>query len=814
MIAERQKGMPEGCFLMIAERQKGMMTVQEQGSGKVKNTIKLLVIGFGLAGIMFLVIYGGSGKRRTYTYSNEYVQLQELPALLDFYYYTAEEWKEKLKEEDFGETVTQETLDWILEQTSSKEYITYGTEEVSTERSFFSFGSQKKSKSISRAEWNEFYGKLLDLLDDEKTVRRSDEIILKQEDDSLVCSSGTYRMTLSDLEVLPMTAMGFYIREDRIIGISDLKSKSAVLSNVYIQKTENETISFLLKHETYELKLPSGEDSMGAGENTEALTEELSLPSGEDTQTPSNEIFLSIGHVCDLVWEDGAIARVLVKEDTIQGNLIAVNDTTIEIEGYGEISRSQDLPVYKAYGTIEQKELSDIVIANMKVEYVVAEERVEAILLTEPAQISRIRVLLLAEDGSAYHEEVWIGANAPYQVITKKGKKKKKEDAVVKAGKLLGTEQNSVRLKAQGKNGQLYLCTASGKRMSYGYYGTLELRKYPQGYAIVNELPIEQYLCSVVPSEMPSSYEPEALKAQAVCARSYAYIQLEHGDYAAFGAHVDDTTNYQVYNKQERDEKTTAAVLDTAGTVIRYQGETAEAYYFSTSAGVTGNGDAWHLDEDPKYGYLSGSLVKEGGGETDLSTEEAFAAFIAQPDTAAYENGKPFFRWTAAGDFSSEETQNKMKEIIVTRKEKTPKDISFYNAKGREKKDMNGFGSLVRLAVTGRSKNGVILQLKLEYENGSVLVGNEYNVRSLLGAGVKELTLSDGSKRESALLPSAYTTLIPLENGTYRMDGGGYGHGIGMSQNGAQGMALAGKSCGEILQFFFQDIELTNGDAK
>ena len=237
---------------------------------------------------------------------------------------------------------------------------------------------------------------------------------------------------------------------------------------------------------------------MGAGENTEALTEELSLPSGEDTQTPSNEIFLSIGHVCDLVWEDGAIARVLVKEDTIQGNLIAVNDTTIEIEGYGEISRSQDLPVYKAYGTIEQKELSDIVIANMKVEYVVAEERVEAILLTEPAQISRIRVLLLAEDGSAYHEEVWIGANAPYQVITKKGKKKKKEDAVVKAGKLLGTEQNSVRLKAQGKNGQLYLCTASGKRMSYGYYGTLELRKYPQGYAIVNELPIEQYLCSVV----------------------------------------------------------------------------------------------------------------------------------------------------------------------------------------------------------------------------------------------------------------------------------------------------------------------------
>ena len=138
----------------------------------------------------------------------------------------------------------------------------------------------------------------------------------------------------------------------------------------------------------------------------------------------------------------------------------------------------------------------------------------------------------------------------------------------------------------------------------------------------------------------------------------------------------------------------------------------------------------------------------------------------------------------------------------------------FFNQKGKQKERMDGFGNLVRLSIAKRSNSGIILHLKMEYEKGSVLVANEYNIRAILGAGVTDLTLSDGSKRDFALLPSAYTTLTPLENGTYSMTGGGYGHGIGMSQNGAQAMALTGKSFEEILTFFYKDIELTNGETE
>ncbi|MCI8634831.1 MAG: SpoIID/LytB domain-containing protein [Eubacterium sp.] len=731
----------------------------------MKNQIKLWLVGIGIIFIGFILFLGQGReeKKEEYRYTEEYVQIKELPVLLDFYYFSREEWEEKFREQDFGEIVTPVVVEWICAQTGSTEYITF----------------EKESNKINRADWNEIYAQLLDLLDDKGAVSMVDEVILKKEKDTLVCALGTYGFSLEGLETEPMKAMSFYVKDGNIIGVHSLKSKSASLQNVFIKHAEEGKIEFLKKGEQYTLSLAM-----------------------EDTQKVK-------GHVCDLLWENGEIAKVQVKEDTIQGDLIAVDEEFIEIEGYGKINRSAELPVYKTYGTVEEKELSDIVIANMQVKYVVAADRVEAVLLEVPAQLNRIRVLLLADDGGAYREEVCIRANTTVSAAVNDEASEVAADTLVKASELFAKDGvSTVRMTPVEETGELFLCDASGNVLSKGYQGSLELRKYPEGFAVVSELPIEQYLCSVVPSEMPSSYEMEALKAQAVCARSYAYIQLERGDYAAFGAHVDDSTNYQVYNKQDRDEKTTAAVWDTAGMVLRFQGETAEAYYFSTSAGVTGNGDAWNLTEDPKYGYLHNAVVKEGGGEPDLSSEKSFAQFIAVPDASYYEVGMPFFRWTAVGDYTSKAAQKKIREIINVRKERTPQDIVFLDSKKKQVESMAGFGKLKRIKVEKRSVNGIILQLKLSYKKGTILVGNEYNVRAILGAGVTELVLADGSKRESALLPSAYTTLTKQENGSYSMSGGGYGHGIGMSQNGAGIMASKGKSFEEILRFFFSGIEL------
>ena len=86
---------------------------------------------------------------------------------------------------------------------------------------------------------------------------------------------------------------------------------------------------------------------------------------------------------------------------------------------------------------------------------------------------------------------------------------------------------------------------------------------------------------------------------------------------------------------------------------------------------------------------------------------------------------------------------------------------------------------------------------------------NEYNIRYILGTSLKKLTNKDGKEVTMTLLPSAYITIIPVENG-YVVYGGGYGHGIGMSQNGANGMAKAGMSYMDILMKFYQGITIEN----
>lgn len=79
-------------------------------------------------------------------------------------------------------------------------------------------------------------------------------------------------------------------------------------------------------------------------------------------------------------------------------------------------------------------------------------------------------------------------------------------------------------VKPESEDGKIYLCNGNGTAVSNGYAGTIEVRSTENGYTVVNELPLEEYLYAVVPSEMPSSFSPEALKTQAdVCAQLCLY---------------------------------------------------------------------------------------------------------------------------------------------------------------------------------------------------------------------------------------------------------------------------------------------------
>lgn len=702
-------------------------------------------------------------EQDVYEYCDEYVQMKEIPTLLDGIYFSANEWKEKIDVENFDGVLTREAVQWIIQQVGVSGHITYEVENT----------------SLTREEWAHVFEQIIDLVDLSAKIEIMDEVVLENNDNTIKTGSGLYESLISGDVLKEMSAVSLYIKEKQIIGIRSIKAREGMLSNVYIKRADENSLDFLLDKTSYSIKL------------------ELNTPKELECR------------VCDLVWENGVITKVQLKEDTIQGDLLAVDDTMIEIEGYGQIKRSENLPIYKTYGTVEEKELEDIVIANMKVEYVVAKDRVEAILLVEPAKIGRIRVLLLSDTGEPYREKIYICASSKMKIVYEGEKALSCEENVLSVEELFSkTEKNHIKIKTKGE-GELFFCDESGKVNSLGYQGTFEVYRYPNGYVVVNQLPLENYLCAVVPSEMPATYEMEALKAQAICARSYAYIQLNRGDYAALGAHVDDSTNYQVYNKQQRHEKTTAAVWDTAGKIVSFMDEPAETYYYSTSSGVTSNGDCWNLTEDLSYAYLHSVYVADNITEKDLSKESVFEEFLKEDSVMYYESDLPYFRWQAELDFNQEEIQNNLLTIIKDRKEKKPEDIQIITSKGENIENVDILGKMKKIAVTKRSTSGEILQLTIQYKKGKILIGNEYTIRMILGAGLEKLILADDSdKSEANLLPSAFCVLKKSGKNTYSVLGGGYGHGIGMSQNGASEMAKEGRTCDEILNFFFKDIKI------
>ena len=295
------------------------------------------------------------------------------------------------------------------------------------------------------------------------------------------------------------------------------------------------------------------------------------------------------------------------------------------------------------------------------------------------------------------------------------------------------------------------------------YEGNIELITTAEGIVIINELSVEKYLKAVVPSEMPASYELEALKAQAVCARTYACRQMEEYGYPEYKAHVNDSTDYQVYGNVEAQKSTNQAIKETKGQTVYYQGEMATTYYYSTSCGKTTDMSAWGGKTSGENAYLESVKVKGKKGD--------------------YEKNLPWYRWSAKIPIEQ------LSDLFGLN---TGKDV----------------GKIKSIEVTERGSGEVAAQIKVTGEKGTAVVETENKIRAALGGAGYQLTLNDGSVTESRnLLPSAFFT-VEKEGDCFLIEGGGFGHGIGMSQNGANEMAKQGVDYKEILELFYQDIEV------
>lgn len=581
---------------------------------------------------------------------------------------------------------------------------------------------------------------------------------------------------------------GIYLMfgENIIYQIAEKKEETKI-QNIYIEKASKDAIELMTSEGRVNLT------GLDLEQNPELISE----------------------NVADITVYEGGIKEIVVKNDLIHGKIMSVKEKEIEIQGYGVLPIQENFSIYKTYGELEGGNKKDLVVGYDVAEFAMENGKICAALVRKTPDMQNIRVLIKTSGFSdLFHEHITMEFTAETKVIYPDSEK------VYQAGDTVEFKPGDscfagkrVYVEPKDSTGRTILTSVERDGGQTGYRGTFEIYKVDGKLCLINELLLEEYLYDVVPSEMPASYDFEALKVQAVCARSYAYNEILYNGYAQYGAHVDDSVSYQVYHNVSPTEDTINAVKETCGEVAKYGDSVIDAYYYSTSCGVTTDADIWGCGEEKPY--IASHTVDAENESLDLTSEDSFSQFIHNKSRNSYDGDVNWYRWRTR--VSLKQLKRNIDQNMMERYQANPQNILTKNKDGvYESVPVDTVGTVKSINITKRGKGGIATEMIIKGSKNTVKVLTEYNIRVFLAPVNSVLTRNDGSTVNSlSLLPSAYTTALPVVDEedsktvvAYEMYGGGYGHGAGMSQNGANTMAKEGKSYEEILQFFYQGIVL------
>jgi stage II sporulation protein D len=359
------------------------------------------------------------------------------------------------------------------------------------------------------------------------------------------------------------------------------------------------------------------------------------------------------------------------------------------------------------------------------------------------------------------------------------------------------------------KNEEKFSVSSSDKRGIWvgnkRYAGKLKIFISDNDILIVNVIGIENYLSSVVGSEMPAKWPLEALKAQAIASRTYALKQKGNALYD-----IDSTNKNQVYiGLEARTRKTSRAVNSTRSLVLTYNNKLINSLFHSSSAGMTENSqDVWKN----KYPYLSS--VKD------------------------FDKDNPKLGWEK--NFSSSQLQKlfpkiggiKQIEILDITSTGRVKNVKIHGDFGNLqisgvdiRKRMNLKSNLVRFKFIEvnetkyDSENPKLLSTKsLEDKPIAYIVkagDNLFDIAYRHNVNFQEIVLLNNIEdpsiievNQKLLIPRNSVNNVPITEKILVASGYGSGHGVGMSQWGAKFMANKGAKAEEILKHFYRGVKI------
>lgn len=438
-----------------------------------------------------------------------------------------------------------------------------------------------------------------------------------------------------------------------------------------------------------------------------------------------------------------------------------------------------------------------------------------------PMDYSNMRVALSTTDFQGlYHKEILLSSTSPISLSCPLEKKvvdlpssvsihlsSSGENLMISAGGKSWSFKNRVYM----KGGVFTIQSIKRGSPSYNpsYNGVLEFKNSVSGITIINETSLEDYLLKVVPSEMPSSSALEALKCQAIAARTYAVSDMLSDRFGSQGFYVDDSTQSQVYNNVPPQPQPTKAVKETCGIILSYNKVPIDAKYYSSSCGLGVDfKDIWFKgdgsSEDKPYLTYNNYLTPPSALPKN---EEQWLSFYKNTTLSALDSASPYFRWKVL--LSSEELEKSLSKSLKVIYDKKPQFISLIkdNKTLKEYENPEGF---IDIKILRRGAGGNVIELEFVFKNLSIRVKSDYCVRSAVKLGIDYTGVDNPIVRykdkplNTSSLPSSFFSVEKHGSG-FIIYGGGYGHGVGMSQFGAMEMAKKGAACENILKLYYKD---------
>ena len=525
-----------------------------------------------------------------------------------------------------------------------------------------------------------------------------------------------------------------------------------------------------------------------------------------------------VGQLCDIEAQNGIITKVIFGYTVKEDYLLQCREGHMLLEDSGNLPLSKDYVIIrktevtdntqdeKVGQTVKYTNMQDVAMNNekMKVTVYIKDDKVCGIVYCAP-NLETISVLIKNNNYTKIsHEKVSISSKSG--IIVKTYNNSTKVKITKDVNNITFTEKDDFTTAIiTGVDNQALSITSLKRSENVTYQGSITVLKTKDGLVVVNTLPLENYLYGVLPGEMPKTSPKEAYKAQAICARTYALDKMRDYKYKEYGAALDDSTTFQVYNKNPRTKEAINAVDETKGLVLVHKEKLATTCYFSTSCGYIA--DAVQVFGGSKKGNMkameqtSQNALAEKDGDvknTDLSKEKVFQAFIDagfkddKEDNKEYiEENTSWYRWKTTIDYDRLEKSHSNNKWNV--------------------------GEIKKITVKERYSSGVINVLSVEGTDKSLEIKGQSDIRKYL-APVNETVICKGEKKEASgettsvekknmkMLPSGFFYISESKDGkSIEIIGGGYGHGTGMSQYGAIWLAKAGFDCEEILNHYFKE---------